>query len=130
MYLRRDGRPIWEGPPDQLIDGAPSPERERELPRFRAALVDALVRVGWAAAPVEISNQARLICCKRPIEPCHDADVDIRLARKTIHEGPVEGAGLTDDLAQEGSWLVLLHAGAGGAANAFWVELPAFEQAS
>lgn len=127
LYQRRDGQAIWSGPPDKLVDGVPSAKYERELPRFRSALLDALAQVGWGAAPVLHSGQTRLVCCKQSSSPQCDASVDVRLARKTIHEGRVEGAGLVDELAREGSWLVLLHAGAGGAANDFWVELPAFE---
>jgi len=127
-YARRNGQPVWSGPPDSMTDGSPTPKSLAELPRFRSALVSALRAQGWSADAVNGAEAgcARLVCRRAGSLPCCDPKVDERLARKTIHEGRVAGAGLVDELAADGTLLVLLHAGGSEGSNPFWVELPSF----
>jgi len=136
LYARRDGQPVWTGPLDRSTDGDPSPATLAELPRFRASLMEALRARGWVAESVTGTDAvdgaadscARFVCRREGKLPCTDATLDPRLGRATIHRGRVEGAGLVDELSAEGTLLVLLHAGGGGDANAFWVELPCFPE--
>src|SRR6187401_1293766 len=140
LYARRDGRPVWSGPPDRLVDGKPSAANLTQLPQFRASLVEALSAAGWAAETVTLAyapeaqdapevqdapeaqdapaaqaqdtgESVRFVCRREGSIGCCDPSVDPRLGRATIHQGPVEGAGLVDDLADDGDLLVLLHAG-------------------
>lgn len=131
LYLLRDGQPVWQGPPDRLQDGAPHPTTSAQLSHFRSSLVTALRTRGWAAEAVTGSDKTddgcdKFVCRREGKLGCVDSKQDERLGRGTIHEGRIEGAGLVDELSTEGTLLVLLHAGAGGDANTFWVELPAF----
>ena len=128
-YVRRDGQPVWSGPPDRLTDGDATPESLAELPRFRSALVASLRARGWSAEAVNGADAGcvRLVCRREGNIPCCDPKVDERLARKTIHAGRVPGAGLVDELADDGTLLVLLHAAGSDESNSFWVELPSFD---
>lgn len=129
LYARRNGEPLWSGPPDRLVDGTPGVPKPDALARLRDALCDALRAEGWFAQPCAAPDVVpqRLICRPDAAVVCCDAAQDPRLARDSIHAARVEGAGLTDALAAEGSHLVLIHQGQGGREhNAFWVEVPAF----
>lgn len=132
LYAKRDGRPVWSGPPDRLVDGEPTPANLARLPSLRASLAEALRAAGWAAETVACAEgeSVRFVCRRDGSIGCCDPSVDPRLGRATIHEGVIEGAGLVDELADDGNLLVLLHAGSGAGdgdeSNSFWVELPSF----
>lgn len=46
LYRRRDGAPLWHGPPDPLLFDS-SPARSPDLDAWAAALIAALEREGW-----------------------------------------------------------------------------------
>lgn len=130
LYARRDASAVWSGPVDAMTDGDATPATVERLPPFRAALLAALARAGWAATAVSSPEPTPLrIACRRDAAPLSsDAKTDVRLARESIHTAardvPNELPPI-DQLAAEGVFLLLLHAGAGGPdANDAWVELP------
>jgi uncharacterized protein (DUF2126 family) len=130
LYAQRNGEAIWSGPGDAITDGDPAPSSLERLPAFRAALVDALTRAGWTAAVVSTPAATPLrVACRRDGQPvAAEPKTDVRLARESIHadrEAPPDTAPV-DQLAADGVFLLLLHAGAGSpGANDVWVELPA-----
>jgi uncharacterized protein (DUF2126 family) len=131
LYAKRDGSAVWSGPPDAMTDGDATATSVEMLPPFRAALLDALGRAGWTAAPVASADATPLrVACRRDGEPiASDPKTDVRLARESIHAENREVAPEllpVDQLATDGVFLLLLHAGAGSPdANDAWVELPA-----
>ncbi len=131
IWARRDGSQAWSGPPDRLGDGEPSPERiaatAEQRRSMRARVVEALKAAGWWAAALDTTEPgvARVVC--RPdgsAGPC-TPEAEPRLLRPSAHgteHGPRQEP--VDSLASDGIALVLIHAGAGGADNDAWVELP------
>ncbi|HEX6242256.1 MAG TPA: transglutaminase family protein, partial [Polyangiales bacterium] len=132
LYERRDGSPLWSGPVDRLLDGAPEPANQARVPAFTTRLCRALAALGCFAREVihAEGDAGRVLLRFDGQGAVFDAQQDPRLGRCSIHALRVEGAGLVDELAAEGSYLLLVHAGAGGSAqpthNELWVELPAF----
>jgi uncharacterized protein (DUF2126 family) len=124
LYARRDGEPIWLGPPDELAPLAATPAGQAELEPLRAALIAALAARGWSAAPVGVaSDGSRLVFRCDGRELTADAARDARLARPSIHSRATPARGLRDELGAEGSYLVVLRATRAGVS----VELPAFD---
>lgn len=134
LYARRNGDAVWSGPADAISDGEPTAPSIKRLPSFRAALVEALTRAGWAATAVTSAEATPLrVVCRRDGQPVvGDPKAEVRLARESIHAAgrdashEAQPTAPVDQLAAEGAFLLLLHAGAGGPdANVVWVELPA-----
>ena len=129
LYEARDGSPIWTGPPDRLLDGPAASENLARAQLFADALCETSPAAGLFCRRVANTDDAspRVLLRFDGKTVTHDAQVDARLARDSIHGVRIEGASLSDELAPEGSYLLLVHAGAGGEAhNELWVELPAF----
>ncbi|HTV24006.1 MAG TPA: transglutaminase family protein [Polyangiaceae bacterium] len=131
IYAKRNGEPAWAGPVDAIADGEPTPASLERLPRLRDALLETLTRAGWTAVAVSTPDPTPLrVACRRDGQPVSgDARTDVRLARESIHADarePVPDTAPVDQLAADGVFLLLLHAGGGRpAANDAWVELPA-----
>ncbi|RYU57355.1 hypothetical protein EWI61_13060 [Methylolobus aquaticus] len=107
LYRRRDGRAIWEGPPDPLTLSDPIP-REPCLKALRAALRSALAEDGLGVwdVPDTTKGEWRLVFrLGGDIEPEQD---DPRLLRPSIHAVPVPASGLCDELAREGLFLLII----------------------
>ncbi len=128
IYARRDGQPVWSGPPDLLTDTPPKQPDAGALDGLRDALCDRLQRSGWFAAPCDIGEASvRRIVCRASGQPdCFDSAEDPRLARDSIHAARVTDGGPVDPLAAEGTYLILIHQGDVSSGNAFWLELPGF----
>jgi uncharacterized protein (DUF2126 family) len=136
LYAKRDGSAVWSGPKDAITDGDATPAGVEGLPQFRATLLEALARAGWAAAPVATPEPTplRVVFRRDGLPVASDAKTDARLARESIHADTRRVAhelAPVDQLAAEGVFLLLLHAGAGSPdANDVWVELPALPDVS
>lgn len=129
LYGRRDGRFCWAGPPDPLLSAQPA----RKYPlaaveAFWTGLTQRLQALGWTVAPYRCGRDPSLRLLFRcdgqplPADPCRDP----RLERVSLHAQPIPPAGLRDDLAEEGCFLVAI-----GACEALMqpvpvLELPAF----
>jgi uncharacterized protein (DUF2126 family) len=130
LFARRDGEPVWSGPLDRLI--APAPPTAvvpASLERWRASLVDRLVAHGWLAAAVDtMDGSVRLAFRCDGGVPESDPSRDQRLARPSLHSLPIPAAGLSDDLAAAGTFLLVLRAEDPHSAPAGQpsIELPAF----
>jgi uncharacterized protein (DUF2126 family) len=127
LYARRSGAPLWSGPKDAFEDGEPTPETKQLLPKLQRALGAALERAGWFATAVAAaeSSPLRLVCRQDGQALAADSRADVRLGRESVHACAHETTPV-DQLANDGLFLVLLHAGAGGpGANDAWIELPA-----
>ncbi len=114
-YRRRDGRPVWRGPPDPAVTS----DRSATAPDAWAwgdTLVQCLQRGGWRCALLPGEHDAserRLLLCLDPTAPRPDAH-DPRLWRPSVHARAVPAAGLRDALAEEGWGLLILGAEADG----------------
>ncbi len=124
LYARRDGTPLWSGPPDPL-DERCEPCATAAPARFRELLIEGLGGYGWVARAVAASGDAnlRLVARCDGTEPNADAQLDGRLDRPSVHENWVPLHGLVDELAAGGDLLVIIGRDSAGTA---WVELPAF----
>ncbi|WP_345685724.1 transglutaminase family protein [Novipirellula caenicola] len=122
LYLRRDGRPIWQGPPDVLLV---NPKEPAETPvarseAFAAALTGVLNSFQWTAATLDAPLTQRVVFRTDGEAPVTDVTVEPLLNRPSLHGDKVEGAEVTDSLAESGTYLVV----ASDEAEGLRVELP------
>ena len=129
LYRRRDDQPVWVGPPDPLLGESPPPPLVTgQLEAFYEQLAQRLNRRGWPALAftVEASPGLRIAfrCDDAPL-PTHP-EHDPRLARPSRHGQPIPAAGLRDELAEQGIFLIGIAASGPNAEApaAPWVELP------
>lgn len=112
VYARRDGVPVWSGPPDPLARRGGGPAAGTD--GLAEALVSALRAAAWTAAACKVAAPLALRVTFRldgAMPPGRVVDVP-EIGRPSLHGGPVEGALLRDDLAEGG-----LHVIAAGAAD-------------
>jgi uncharacterized protein (DUF2126 family) len=121
LYARRDGQPVWRGPPDDLGGAAPA---VAPLAALHAALIAALCARGWIAANAgDFGDGTLRLVFRVDGQPSVAlAAGDVRLGRPSIHDAPIPDTGAQDELAALGDQLVVL----GMAQNQASVELPAF----
>jgi uncharacterized protein (DUF2126 family) len=105
LYRRRDGVPIWTGPPDPLLTGppqAPTPDLEA----LACSLLAAFRSWGWPA--VAVPDRPGAIALR--MDPAAQAPDPAapRLADPSVHERAIPEAGLHDALADEGIFLFRL----------------------
>ncbi|MCB1901211.1 MAG: transglutaminase family protein [Rhodocyclaceae bacterium] len=110
VLARRDGCPIWEGPPDPLIVEAPCPRFELET--LRRCLIEGARGRGWAAESCALacSGELRLLIRIEGGGAAPDSLSDQLLGRPSLHAGPIPPEGLRDELAEAGILLLLLDA--------------------
>jgi uncharacterized protein (DUF2126 family) len=123
LYGRRDGSPLWSGPPDPLLcPHGPPPD----LTAFDACLEDSLVARGFVDRRFAGPGDLRHLCARagRAVAPPAPAE-DARLLRASIHAGTVPPPGLHDALAREGLHLLLLDVQSISGGAVACVELPA-----
>ena len=108
MYERRDGAPLWCGPPDPLAGAAACDLQHVQA--FRAALAKALAAHGGSAVPFEVDDELGLRLVFRfdgqPVTA--DPAQDERLCRPSLHGNAIDSEGLSDPLAARGDFLVAL----------------------
>ncbi|HRD66125.1 MAG TPA: transglutaminase family protein [Candidatus Competibacter sp.] len=111
LYQRRDGRPVWSGPPDPLangpLDAAPSPD---QLDEFWAQLAQRLGARGWPTLlfSVEASPKLRVVFRRDNLPLLANPARDPRLARPSLHGQPIPPQGPRDDLAEQGTFLLAI----------------------
>ncbi|GAA4455131.1 transglutaminase family protein [Novipirellula rosea] len=122
LYSRRDGHPVWTGPPDVLLldnktDGK-TPEATAEM--AAAALSSVLNSNGLTAATLADALSNRVVFRTDGQTPVTDVAAQPLLNRPSLHGEQVEGAEVTDLLAEDGTYLVVCS----DSQDALRVELP------
>jgi len=127
LYRRRDGAPLWHGPPDPIV-APPGADRPPDLDRWTAALAAAFAARGLAVGPVSTRDalERRLWMSPRADARAPD-DGDPRLARPSVHAQAIPASGLVDELAPSGLHLFLLCITLCGGQPTARVELPQFD---
>ncbi|MET0064742.1 MAG: transglutaminase family protein [Candidatus Thiodiazotropha sp.] len=128
LYSSRDGKPLWQGPPDPL-DNDLSPLSPERLLAFMDHLLHGLVMRGWQTHPFKCQGSLphRLVFRFDDKPLMHGAEEIERWSRESRHEQPIPPAGLEDELAARGEYLLALgpHTGHEGVDCAI-LELPDF----
>jgi uncharacterized protein (DUF2126 family) len=108
LYNLRDGPWAWPGPPDPLLGGTPCDASVVQT--FWQGLGQRLRSRGWPAVCFRIEGELDMrIAFRRDNHPPEaDTTLDPRLTRPSIHVGKIPLEGLTDPLAQEGTYLVAI----------------------
>ena len=106
LYRRRDGVPIWHGPPDP-VQAAHEAEAVPELDAWAAALAAELGARGFAVAPANKEDALERRLLMRVDADAPDTD-DPRLMRPSVHAHTTPASGLRDELAEAGAYLFLL----------------------
>ncbi len=130
LLARRDGNPIWPGPPDPLGEPSPPVEPQR-LDGFWELLQQRLVERGWPCRHFRVSDPLdRRLLFRLDGKPVSN-DEDPRLQRASVHTQKTPHDGLADPLAERGLMLVALGELELTPKNrALCVELPAFGRVS
>ena len=128
LYQRRDGKAVWEGPPDPLTD-TPDTAGSPDLDGFANELERACIRAGWHCESIRVDEdlERRLLLWHGDAAAIPVERDDPRLRRPSIHTCKTPTDGLQDDLAAEG--LLLLGIGEmalQGESGIACIELPAF----
>jgi len=106
LYGRRDGQPLWSGPPDPLLSAG-----RLVIPKLDAfwqGLAERLGEQGWTVATFELAVAPKRRIAFRldgqapPADPAQDA----RLARPSVHSHAIPLEGLRDELAEDGILLL------------------------
>jgi uncharacterized protein (DUF2126 family) len=131
LYRRRDGTPLWAGPPDPLLLAPADADRvaDPDLDAWAAALVGEMAARGWPAAvqPGAGTGERRLLMRAEASVPLPDAD-DARLRRPSVHGRGTPASGLRDELAEAGLYLFVLTAAPQQGRATACLELPMFAQ--
>ena len=111
LYRCRNGKPIWQGPPDPLL-AAPAtdgPSGASDLDGWSAALAAGLAGRGFVVTPLTAEKvlERRLLMRADAKTPCPDTG-DPRLARPSVHAQATPASGLRDELAEAGAYLFVL----------------------
>ena len=134
LYHRRDGEPVWSGPPDPLAGGSGC--STATFRAFAARLTLCLAEHAWRVAEIPgcAEQEIRLVLRLDGLPPPTDPSVEPELARESIHGHPIPVNGAVDELARRGTYLlVLTHPPSGEpsraetAASVPRLELPAFD---
>ena len=128
LYRRRDGTPIWAGPPDPAL-ATPAGKAAPDLDAWAAALAQQLRARGYRAStlPRRDTSERRLLIHVDADAPNLDP-VDPRLTRPSVHARAIPDAGLSDDLAETGAYLFILCVQDTGGQPTARLELPMFSQ--
>lgn len=133
VYRWRNGRPLWNGPPDpcllerrlrlahddrvpanaprpddQVPATSPAPEDQRPSD-LRAALRNALGNRGWKSTFFDTEGPwAKRMLCHRDSAPAVDTHQSPELLRGPLDLRPIAPDGCRDTLAEQGLWLLCL----------------------
>jgi uncharacterized protein (DUF2126 family) len=111
MYALRDGTPVWSGPRDPLLARASGREGDSttahpDLATLGAEIDAALERRGFLRRARASPGEVRIaFAASGRALPFPD---DPRLLRPSIHASAISAAGLLDELADEGVFLIVL----------------------
>ncbi|MCP5195883.1 MAG: transglutaminase family protein [Gammaproteobacteria bacterium] len=109
LYRRRDGQPVWSGPPDPLtVDCASIPATTDLLEDFWERLAQRLGARGWPALllTVETIPNLRVVFRCDGLPLLANPERDARLARPSLHGQPIPLQGPRDELAEQGIYLL------------------------
>jgi uncharacterized protein (DUF2126 family) len=112
VYARRDGVPLWDGPPDPLLAegecggtaAAPAPPDDEALQRELGA---ALARRGFAVRAFRGQDDWRVAFARQGGGAPPELAADARLLRPSVHDCPIPEHGAVDELAREGLFLII-----------------------
>ena len=127
LIRRRDGVPLWQGPPDPLWLPPGGAGALPDLDRWARALQGAFGTLGHPAsllAPVQ--DGERRVVLRADERVAAPQATDARLQRPSVHAGALPAAGLRDELAEAGLHLFTLRLCDPDGAPAACVELPHF----
>lgn len=130
LYERRDGVPVWNGPPDPVLT------TDKYLTNdVLHALVDTFksecIRRQWRYKRIttQSNNDARFLIRMDGNSLDEMRNDDPRLYRPSIHEEKTPESGLSDSLSEEGCYLITLGAASfESTRRSVWVELPSFKR--
>ena len=121
LYRRRNGDPVWPGPPDPMLAmpasaGLPGPGgaarrlAPADLNRWATALAAGLAARNWLVTPLAVEEplERRLLMRTDDDAVAPDA-TDPRLRRNSVDARPTPASGLRDELAEAGAYLFVLH---------------------
>lgn len=108
LYSRRDGQPVWDGPPDPLVQ--PSLATGLPLVELRAALVAELRSAGLHACVdlPEMGWGVRFLFAQNAELLERDWSGEAEIGRPPIHTQPIPDDGPKDGLASRGVFLVAI----------------------
>jgi uncharacterized protein (DUF2126 family) len=114
LYRRRDGAPIWHGPPDPLLSlSDPTAASGRgdafDLDGWASAMAAELAARSLPVTPLAAAapRERRLLMRADAALSFPDAD-DPRLRRASVHARATPASGLHDELAETGAYLFIL----------------------
>ncbi|MCM2374419.1 transglutaminase family protein [Aporhodopirellula aestuarii] len=121
LYARRDGKPVWNGPPDpSLTEPADSPP-----PKTLAKALTACLRsAGLSAKTLDSPLDHRVVFRADGEPPLTCVKKEPLLARPSVHDQRVEDAEVFDALAADGAFLICCDVEEG----VLRVELPAIKE--
>jgi uncharacterized protein (DUF2126 family) len=129
LYQRRDARPLADGLPQDPLN-EPCPCATERMFAFWRSLIAALDGGGWAAAGFQVGGELGLRIVFRCDGQASASTIaeDPRCARSSLHATTVAPGSAVDDLAAEGSYLVMLGHAPTGPDNSLQpcMELPCF----
>ncbi|HRY16476.1 MAG TPA: transglutaminase family protein, partial [Candidatus Competibacteraceae bacterium] len=108
LYRRRDGQPIWSGPPDLLTTDSALTTSTVLLEDFWERLAQRLGARGWPALllTVETFPNLRVVFRRDTLPLPANPERDARLARLSLHSQPIPLQGPRDELAEQGIFLL------------------------
>ncbi len=129
LYRRRDGQPLWAGPPDPLVGPLAAAGEAPDLDTWAAAMERALTAPGWLATCLPSSDPAqRRILMRLDDSVAMPAVEDARLGRASVHSRATPAGGLHDELAELGLYLFVLTAPQAAGPGGGILELPQFNR--
>lgn len=129
LYRRRDGQPLWAGPPDPLVGPPAAVDVALDLDVWCTALEQALAASGWMVTRLPTSDPARRrILMRLDDSVAMPAVDDRRLGRASVHQRATPAGGLRDELAELGLYLFELAAPQPAGPGAAVLELPQFDR--
>lgn len=108
LYRRRDGQPIWSGPPDPLQVREPLIASPALLEELWERLAQRLGARGWTALlfSVETNPSLRIAFRRDQLPLLANPERDPRLARPSPHSQLIPASGIRDELAEQGTYLL------------------------
>ena len=108
-YERRDGTPLWLGPPDPLLCAAPAPCDAPRLADLWQALSAALRQSGRACDGFRVDDESgHRLAFRADGAPPGDLRTLPEARRGPLHARPIPHTGLSDALAERGLLLLTL----------------------
>lgn len=109
LYERRDGTPLWLGPPDPLLCGAPAGCEAAQLDQLWHALAAALRQAGRCCEGFLAGDDSgHRLAFRHDGAPPGDIQRLAEVRRGPLHARAVAPGGLSDELAEQGLLMLTL----------------------